>query len=152
MKISFPVSVIAIECSNCADSDLSRVTAVQPSPSTLAQGLPRLIIGSMVKNIPAFSLISVWAKEIWIASDIFQHLFRVSANEFQGCFEDFQAKISCCLGRTVGYVCLQPARESMAWCTWFKIIVVLNLLEVLAQSATTNPVSTLCQSLQLNEY
>ena len=38
MKISQPVSVIPIECSNWADSERSRVTAVQPSSSNFAVG------------------------------------------------------------------------------------------------------------------
>jgi hypothetical protein len=52
VKISQPVSVIPIECSNCAESDRSRVTAVQPSSSSFTCDLPRLIIGSIVKNMP----------------------------------------------------------------------------------------------------
>jgi hypothetical protein len=42
-------------CSNWADSERSRVTAVQPSESTFTCGRPRLIIGSMVKNMPGLS-------------------------------------------------------------------------------------------------
>ena len=42
----------ATVCSNCADSERSRVTAVQPSDSTFTCGRPRLIIGSTVKNMP----------------------------------------------------------------------------------------------------
>ena len=38
MKISTPVSVTPTECSNCADSERSRVTAVQPSDSTFTCG------------------------------------------------------------------------------------------------------------------
>jgi hypothetical protein len=44
------------ECSNCAVSERSRVTAVQPSERIFTCGLPRLIIGSMVKNMPGFSI------------------------------------------------------------------------------------------------
>src|SRR5258705_11901389 len=55
VKISTPLAVTPTECSNCADSERSRVTAVQPSDRIFTCGLPRLIIGSMVKNIPGFS-------------------------------------------------------------------------------------------------
>ena len=55
VKISTPVSVTPTECSNCAESERSLVTAVQSSSSTLVSGRPRLIIGSMVKNIPGSS-------------------------------------------------------------------------------------------------
>ena len=55
VKISQPVSVTPIVCSNCADSERSRVTAVQPSDRIFTCGRPRLIIGSMVKNMPGFS-------------------------------------------------------------------------------------------------
>jgi 16S rRNA G966 N2-methylase RsmD len=55
VKISQPFGVTPTECSNCADSDLSRVTAVQSSASTLVSGRPRFTIGSMVKNIPSSS-------------------------------------------------------------------------------------------------
>ena len=55
MNISQPVSVTPIECSNCADKDLSLVTAVQLSDSILVSGRPRLTIGSIVKNIPGSS-------------------------------------------------------------------------------------------------
>ena len=46
------LSVTPTVCSNCADSERSRVTAVQPSESTFTCGRPRLIIGSTVKNMP----------------------------------------------------------------------------------------------------
>src|SRR5690606_1609004 len=52
VNTSTPVSVTPTVCSNCADSSRSRVTAVQPSESTFTCGLPRLIIGSMVKSMP----------------------------------------------------------------------------------------------------
>src|SRR5260370_23116051 len=54
VKISTPSAVTPTECSNCADSERSRVTAVQPSDRIFTCGLPRLIIGSMVKNMPGF--------------------------------------------------------------------------------------------------
>ena len=49
------LSVTPTVCSYCAVSDRSRVTAVQPSESTFTCGLPRLIIGSMVKIMPSRS-------------------------------------------------------------------------------------------------
>src|SRR5690606_8826729 len=52
VKISQPSSVTPTECSYCAESERSRVTAVQPSDRTFTWGRPRLIIGSMVKIIP----------------------------------------------------------------------------------------------------
>ena len=52
MNSSQPSSVTPRECSNCADKDLSRVTAVHPSGSILTAYLPAFIIGSIVKNIP----------------------------------------------------------------------------------------------------
>src|SRR5690606_4201417 len=55
VKISSPSSVTPIECSHCDDSDLSRVTAVQPSDSTFTAGLPRFTIGSTVKTMLGFS-------------------------------------------------------------------------------------------------
>src|SRR6516165_6013966 len=55
VKISTPSAVTPTECSNCADSERSRVTAVQPSDKIFTCGLPTLIIGSMVKNMPGFS-------------------------------------------------------------------------------------------------
>src|ERR1700730_10626061 len=54
VKISTPLVVTPTECSNCADSERSRVTAVQPSDRIFTCGLPRLIIGSIVENIPGF--------------------------------------------------------------------------------------------------
>src|SRR6201989_166904 len=47
VKISTPVAVTPTECSNCADSERSRVTAVQPSERIFTCGLARLIIGSV---------------------------------------------------------------------------------------------------------
>ena len=55
VKASQPSSVMPTVCSNWAERDRSRVTAVQPSDSILTCGLPRLIIGSMVNSIPGFS-------------------------------------------------------------------------------------------------
>src|SRR6266446_5387218 len=55
VKISTPPSVTATVCSNWAESERSRVTAVQPSESTFTCGRPRLIIGSTVKNMPGRS-------------------------------------------------------------------------------------------------
>src|SRR6516162_6985333 len=55
VKISTPASVPATVCSNWAESERSRVTAVQPSESTFTCGRPRLIIGSTVKNMPGRS-------------------------------------------------------------------------------------------------
>ncbi len=55
VKISQPSSVMPIECSNCAESERSRVTAVQPSSSSFTSGRPMLIIGSTVKNMPGRS-------------------------------------------------------------------------------------------------
>jgi hypothetical protein len=55
VKISAPVAVTPMECSNCADRLLSRVTAVQSSASTFVSGRPRFTIGSMVKNMPSSS-------------------------------------------------------------------------------------------------
>lgn len=59
MKISWPVSVTARVCSNWADSDLSAVTAVQPSFSNFVLYLPTLIIGSIVNTYPGFSSMPV---------------------------------------------------------------------------------------------
>src|SRR5690554_482959 len=55
VKISWPVSVMPMECSHCADRVRSRVTAVQPSERIFTSGRPRLIIGSMVKIMPGLS-------------------------------------------------------------------------------------------------
>src|SRR5262249_5872891 len=53
VKISKPAAVTATVCSNCADSERSRVTAVHPSSSTFTSWRPALIIGSTVKNMPS---------------------------------------------------------------------------------------------------
>ena len=55
VKISTPFSVMPTECSNWADSDRSRVTAVQPSARISSCQSPTLIIGSIVKIIPGLS-------------------------------------------------------------------------------------------------
>ena len=55
VKISQPVSVTPTLCSYCAESERSRVTAVQPSDRIFTCGRPRLIIGSTVKIMPGFS-------------------------------------------------------------------------------------------------
>src|SRR5260370_39688681 len=51
VKISTPVSVTPTGCSNWAESERSRVTAVQPSDSTVTCGRPRLIIGSHLNSM-----------------------------------------------------------------------------------------------------
>src|ERR1700745_242373 len=66
VKISTPFWVTPTECSNCADSERSRVTAVQPSDRILTCGLPRLIIGSMVKNMPGFSVTPSPGRPMWM--------------------------------------------------------------------------------------
>ena len=55
VKTSGALSVIPIECSNCAERLLSRVTAVHPSDKILVSWRPALIIGSTVKIIPGSS-------------------------------------------------------------------------------------------------
>ena len=55
MKNSTPVSVMPTECSNWAESCLSRVTAVQPSLRIFTCQVPTFTIGSTVKNMPGFS-------------------------------------------------------------------------------------------------
>ena len=55
VNTSKPVSVTSMVCSYCADRLWSLVTTVQPSPSCLMPALPALIIGSMVKIMPASS-------------------------------------------------------------------------------------------------
>ena len=55
VSTSKPSSVTKIVCSHCADSDWSLVTTVQPSGSSRTSRRPALIIGSMVKVIPALS-------------------------------------------------------------------------------------------------
>src|SRR5450756_2014376 len=55
VNTSKPESVTSRVCSYCADRLWSLVTTVQPSPSCLMPALPALIIGSMVKVMPASS-------------------------------------------------------------------------------------------------
>ena len=57
VKISYPSLVTPIVCSNCADKDLSLVTAVHPSFNILTSYFPVLIIGSIVKVIPGLKSI-----------------------------------------------------------------------------------------------
>src|SRR5258708_9484319 len=66
VKISTPSLVTPTECSNCAESERSRVTAVQPSERILTCGLPRLIIGSIVKNMPALSVTPSPGRPTWM--------------------------------------------------------------------------------------
>ena len=68
VKISQPVSVMPIECSNWADSERSRVTAVQPSSSSFTSARPMLIIGSTVKNMPGRSSGPVPGRPAWTTS------------------------------------------------------------------------------------
>ena len=65
VNISASPSVMPIECSNCADRLLSRVTAVQPSVRILVSARPALIIGSMVKIIPGSSAIPLLGSPQW---------------------------------------------------------------------------------------
>ena len=52
VNISKPLLVTPTVCSNCADKDLSFVTAVQPSLSTFVVYEPSFTIGSTVNIIP----------------------------------------------------------------------------------------------------
>ena len=70
MKISRPVSVMPIECSNWAESERSRVTAVQPSSSTFTSARPMLIIGSTVKIMPGLSSGPVPGRPAWTTSGL----------------------------------------------------------------------------------
>ena len=54
VRISLPLSVTRIVCSNCADLPPSRLTTVQPSSHICHSGVPRLSIGSIVKVMPAW--------------------------------------------------------------------------------------------------
>ena len=65
VKISQPALVTPMVCSNWADSERSRVTAVQPSDSTFTCGRPRLIIGSTVKNMPGRSTMPSPGRPTW---------------------------------------------------------------------------------------
>src|SRR4029079_2540659 len=53
VRIHAALAVIATVCSKCADRLLSRVTAVQPSDSTLTAGLPAFTIGSTAQTQPS---------------------------------------------------------------------------------------------------
>src|SRR4029078_12710025 len=55
VRIHAPLAVIATVCSKCADRLLSRVTAVQPSDSTLTTGFPAFTIGSIASTMPSAS-------------------------------------------------------------------------------------------------
>src|SRR6185436_2230700 len=55
VRIHGPFTVTATVCSKCADRLPSRVTAVQPSPSTFTAGLPAFTIGSIASTIPSAS-------------------------------------------------------------------------------------------------
>ena len=59
VNISNPDEVTPMLCSNCAEKLLSLVTAVQPSDKTLTSCFPKLIIGSIVKNIPSSKITPV---------------------------------------------------------------------------------------------
>lgn len=52
VRISIPVSVARSVCSNCAEGEPSRETAVQPSGHKTSAPLPRLSMGSIVKTCP----------------------------------------------------------------------------------------------------
>src|SRR6202047_5004179 len=52
VRIQGSPAVTATVCSKCADRLLSRVTAVQPSASTLTAALPAFTIGSMASTMP----------------------------------------------------------------------------------------------------
>src|SRR2546426_5835627 len=55
VSTSGPSFVTATVCSKCADSDPSRVTAVQPSDSTFTPARPMFTIGSIASTIPSAS-------------------------------------------------------------------------------------------------
>jgi len=50
--------VTSTVCSNCAVRDLSLVVTVQPSSHMSQSYAPRVSIGSMVKVMPGFSIVS----------------------------------------------------------------------------------------------
>ena len=71
-----------MECSHWADSDLSRVTAVQPSDSSFTWCLPRFTIGSMVKNMPGRRSSPVPAlAEVQDVGRVVEHLAQAMAAE-----------------------------------------------------------------------
>src|SRR5947207_9820008 len=55
VRISGSSLVIRTVCSKCADGIPSAVQAVHPSSSNLTAPVPKLIIGSMARVIPALS-------------------------------------------------------------------------------------------------
>ena len=55
VRIQGSPAVTATVCSKCADRLLSRVTAVQPSASTLTAALPAFTIGSIASTMPSLS-------------------------------------------------------------------------------------------------
>ena len=52
VRISLPLSVMRMVCSNCAERFRSLVTTVQPSSHISHSCVPRLSIGSMVNVMP----------------------------------------------------------------------------------------------------
>ena len=56
VSTSKPDAVTSTVCSHWAESEWSLVTIVQPSDSSLISRRPALIIGSIVKIMPAVSL------------------------------------------------------------------------------------------------
>src|SRR3984893_749180 len=66
VKISTPSLVTPTACSNCADSERARVTAVHPSESTFTCGRPRLIIGSTVKIMPGRKVMPSPGRPTWM--------------------------------------------------------------------------------------
>src|SRR5258708_18734419 len=65
VKISTPESMTPTVCSNCAESDRSRVTAVQPSDNTFTWGRPRLIMGSTVNSMPGRNTVPSPRRPTW---------------------------------------------------------------------------------------
>src|SRR5919201_2477804 len=55
VRISVPSAVTAMVCSHCATQEPSWVSTVQPSSQMYQSMPPRVIIGSMVKDIPGSS-------------------------------------------------------------------------------------------------
>src|ERR1700738_245737 len=55
VRISGSSFVIKTVCSKCAEGIPSAVQAVQPSSSNLTAAVPKLIIGSIARGIPAFN-------------------------------------------------------------------------------------------------
>src|SRR3984957_11574820 len=55
VRIQGSPAVTATVCSKCADRLLSRVTAVQPSASTLTAALPAFASGSIANTMPSLS-------------------------------------------------------------------------------------------------